>query len=112
MLNKFKIILFLFSLITLSKEPEKLILGGWADGSITDYSLKIYPNYTFELTHISGTKGNWIYKNDTIILFVDGKICAKLHEEKLISNNCKELNSLRIMEFIKSDKSQIIRFPK
>lgn len=93
-------------------EPEKLVLGGYEDGSIADYTLKVYPDSTFKLEHFSTTEGSCTFINDTIIFFMEGDTCAKVFKTELISWNCSEFRILEKMEFVKKEPPATIIFPK
>ena len=115
MFNKLKnlIIILIFMMVgCVENDLEKLVLGGWAAGSIVGYKLKVYPNNAFELSHGIPLKGNWMYNNDTIIFLLDEKICAKIYQEKLVEyNNCSELRALTIMEFVENEEPKPLKFP-
>ena len=114
----FWILMFIISYLIFSLKPNNesqkpCILAGYASGSIIDYRLEVYADSTFYLSSArNGKNKTWKIRSDTLLLFENGELCAKIVNLKATKFNGEGYQSLSIMKLKKFSPSKIVKYPK
>lgn len=91
---------------------QKVVLTGFASGSLMDYYLIVNEDTTFQLYSNTSIRGNWLINNDTLSLIKDQEICAKIFNDQFMDFYCNEFKILELMTFKKIDPPRRVNFPQ
>ena len=104
---------FFFSQKPNVESRKACILAGYASGSIMDYRLEVYPDYTFYLSTANNEKDKtWERKLDTLFLMENLQVCAKIINLEAVEITTASYKSLSIMHLKAFSPPKVVQYPK
>lgn len=107
------LIFFFFSKKEAPKSKRLVVFAGYAEGTMVNYRLELYPDSTYFLSTVSSpVTPNWAMDSDTLLLKQGDHVCAKIWQEKLLDCTCPSHQSLRIMELKWFVPPKVVVYPR
>jgi hypothetical protein len=104
---------FFFALEPNIESKKACILAGYASGSIIDYRLEVYTDYTFYLSTANNEKDKtWERKLDTLFLMENLQVCAKIINLEAVETTRASYKSLSIMNLKSFSPPKIVQYPQ